>query len=243
MKDDKEREEQALRTEKALKPQDDKEREEQEETAEEIAEEILGGNSEGNSGGNSGRKYCAVAAVAGVAVGVAAVAAAPVVLAAVGFGTGGVVAGSLAAGMQASIGNVAAGSAFAVLQSWGAAGIPLFAQTIFGTAGASLGGACGVLGVKLSGRRTKSSDATKEGNEEEENQENRRQEEVTRGPDEIECQCAEHVGRNCRVTRCASCGHYVHSADAAMVTGDESTPCGKVEHQGGCRHSLPEQGN
>lgn len=40
-----------------------------------------------------------------------------------GFGEGGVVAGSLAAGTQAGIGNVAAGSTFATLQSMGAAGI------------------------------------------------------------------------------------------------------------------------
>ena len=39
-----------------------------------------------------------------------------------GFGTAGVVAGSLAAGTQAAIGNVAAGSLFATLTSWGMTG-------------------------------------------------------------------------------------------------------------------------
>ena len=39
-----------------------------------------------------------------------------------GFGTGGIAAGSVAAGIQSSIGNVAAGSVFAWLQSIGATG-------------------------------------------------------------------------------------------------------------------------
>ncbi|XP_077526215.1 uncharacterized protein LOC144138035 [Haemaphysalis longicornis] len=171
-------------------------------------------------------KYCAVAAGTGLAVGVGAVVAAPIALAAAGFGTGGVVAGSLAAVIQSSIGNVVAGSAFAALQSWGAVGIPLAAQATFGTVGASMGGALGALGVKLSGRRAQPSDDTKEGNEEKENQEKRKQEEMTHGPDEKGCQCPEHVGRNCKVMRCASCGHEFHSADATAGTGDESTPRG-----------------
>lgn len=37
----------------------------------------------------------------------------------VGFTADGVVKGSIAAGWQSSIGNVAAGSTFATLQSWG----------------------------------------------------------------------------------------------------------------------------
>ncbi|EJD43196.1 hypothetical protein AURDEDRAFT_185646 [Auricularia subglabra TFB-10046 SS5] len=45
------------------------------------------------------------------------------VLAAVGFGAGGVAAGSLAALWQSTIGNVAAGSLFAILQSVGAIGV------------------------------------------------------------------------------------------------------------------------
>lgn len=52
-----------------------------------------------------------------------------------GFGAGGIVAGSVAAAIQASIGNVAAGSAFAVLTSLGMTG------ALAGTAavGAALG--------------------------------------------------------------------------------------------------------
>ncbi|CBX91006.1 hypothetical protein IAQ61_002472 [Plenodomus lingam] len=45
------------------------------------------------------------------------VACTPAVLGVVGFGSGGIVAGSIAAGIQAGIGNVAAGSTFAVLTS------------------------------------------------------------------------------------------------------------------------------
>ena len=52
-------------------------------------------------------------------------AAAPVVLSAVGFGAGGVVGGSIAAGIQSTVygGSVGAGSLFALAQSAGAAGI------------------------------------------------------------------------------------------------------------------------
>ena len=48
---------------------------------------------------------------------------APVVLIAAGFSAAGIVAGSIAAGIQSFIGSVAAGSTFAALQSTGAAGI------------------------------------------------------------------------------------------------------------------------
>ncbi|KAI0834305.1 hypothetical protein F5Y06DRAFT_279464 [Hypoxylon sp. FL0890] len=59
--------------------------------------------------------------VAGIAMAAPAVVAGPA-LAAAGFGANGIAAGSLAAGAQAGIGNVAAGSAFATLQSAGMAG-------------------------------------------------------------------------------------------------------------------------
>jgi hypothetical protein len=39
-----------------------------------------------------------------------------------GFGSTGIVAGSVAAGIQSTIGNVAAGSTFATLTSWGMSG-------------------------------------------------------------------------------------------------------------------------
>lgn len=56
-----------------------------------------------------------------------------------GFGTGGVVAGSLAAAWQSSIGNVAAGSLFAALQSAGA-------TSVFST-GAAYGGMATATGI------------------------------------------------------------------------------------------------
>ena len=64
------------------------------------------------------------------------VAATPIVM---GFGVGGIVAGSSAAVMQAGIGNVVAGSAFAIVQSLGMTG------TLAATAAA--GSAVGAIGV------------------------------------------------------------------------------------------------
>ena len=64
---------------------------------------------------------------------------------AAGFTAGGVVAGSIAAGMQASIGAVQAGSAFATLQSMGATGA--FAGPAGLLAGTALG--LGVVGAKV----------------------------------------------------------------------------------------------
>ncbi|KAF6039679.1 hypothetical protein EB796_002010 [Bugula neritina] len=49
----------------------------------------------------------------------------PAILGAIGFGSGGVIGGSVAAGIQSSIGNVAAGSVFSALQSLGAAGLSM----------------------------------------------------------------------------------------------------------------------
>ena len=62
-------------------------------------------------------------------------------LAVAGFGTAGVAAGSLAAGIQSGIGNVVAGSLFATAQSVGAVGL---AQ---GTAAAIPGGFATLGGV------------------------------------------------------------------------------------------------
>ena len=56
-----------------------------------------------------------------------------------GFGTTGVVAGSLAAATQAYIGNVAAGSFFATLTSWGMTGAL--------TTTAAGGGATAIIGT------------------------------------------------------------------------------------------------
>ncbi len=82
-------------------------------------------------------------AVVGVAV---AVAAPWVILPAMGFGGNGIVAGSMAAAWQASIGNVAAGSAFAAMQSAGVAGVSTAASAGLATAGATVGAAVGAAG-------------------------------------------------------------------------------------------------
>ena len=62
---------------------------------------------------NENVKKAAIGIGVGAAVGVAAPLAVVGGLAVTGFGAGGVVAGSIAAGIQSSIGSVAAGSLFA----------------------------------------------------------------------------------------------------------------------------------
>ncbi|KAF5843555.1 hypothetical protein DUNSADRAFT_12817 [Dunaliella salina] len=73
----------------------------------------------------------------------------PLVLGLAGFGSAGIVAGSAAAAWQASIGNVAAGSLFALLQSCGAAGIGAVAPTV---AGAGAAGATAAAMAAQQGR-------------------------------------------------------------------------------------------
>lgn len=64
---------------------------------------------------------------------------------ALGFKTAGIAAKSIAAGMQAGVGNVAAGSGFATLQSWGATGL----LTTTGVVGVAIvGGGLTYWGVK-----------------------------------------------------------------------------------------------
>nr|GAT54527.1 predicted protein [Mycena chlorophos] len=95
-------------------------------------------------------------AVAAAAVGITVVAtvAAPLVLVgviqAIGFGSGGVVAGSIAATLHSAIGNVAAGSLFAICQSIGAGGAAL---AVAAPAAAVVGGVGGgmVAGVMVDG--------------------------------------------------------------------------------------------
>jgi hypothetical protein len=73
------------------------------------------------------------------------VVAAPCVVASLaGFGAAGIVGGSVAAGIQSGIGNVAAGSAFAILQSWGATGLFLNGASA-GAAAIGVGAVAGVL--------------------------------------------------------------------------------------------------
>lgn len=58
-----------------------------------------------------------------------------------GFSSAGIVGGSIAAGIQSSIGNVAAGSAFAILQSLGSMGT--FTGTIFAGSASIITGTAG----------------------------------------------------------------------------------------------------
>lgn len=76
-----------------------------------------------------------ILAVGGMAI--AGIAAIPALL---GFGTSGVVAGSVAAGIQSSIGNVVAGSIFSLFTSLGMTG-----WYIFGIAGGILTSLSGIL--------------------------------------------------------------------------------------------------
>ena len=62
-----------------------------------------------------------------------------------GFGGAGIVGGSIAAGIQSAIGNVAAGSLFAIFQSAGASGI-LASTALAGGATAAIGGTVAVAG-------------------------------------------------------------------------------------------------
>lgn len=80
-------------------------------------------------------KYVIIATAVGGAVLLA-----PALLSLAGFTTAGVAAGSMAASIQAGIGNVAAGSMFALLQSLGAVGLTT------GTV-ATAGAAAGVAGA------------------------------------------------------------------------------------------------
>ncbi|XP_042181363.1 lysozyme g isoform X4 [Oncorhynchus tshawytscha] len=77
-----------------------------------------------------------------------AVALAPIVLTGIGFGAGGIAAGSTAAGMMSAAaiangGGVAAGSLVAILQSAGAVGLSGMVTAVVGSAGAAIGGAVG----------------------------------------------------------------------------------------------------
>ena len=63
---------------------------------------------------------------------------------AIGFGTAGIAAGSIAAGIQSSIGAVTAGSAFATMTSFGMTGVFSSLATV-GTGITGIGAAIGAL--------------------------------------------------------------------------------------------------
>ena len=68
----------------------------------------------------------------------------PAILSAIGFGSSGVAAGSIAAGVQSSLGSVAAGSWFATLTSAGMAGIGYIAAVPITICGAIVGAMFGM---------------------------------------------------------------------------------------------------
>ena len=68
----------------------------------------------------------------------------PAILSGVGFGSIGVTAGSIAAGIQSSLGLVTAGSWFATLTSAGMAGLSAVPTMIFTTGGAIIGAIFGI---------------------------------------------------------------------------------------------------
>ena len=84
-----------------------------------------------------------------------AVAAAPLVVSGLGFGTGGIAAGSTAASMMSAWAPTAAGGIVATLQSVGAAGLGAAGTagvaTAGGVAGAAAGGATAVVATKVIG--------------------------------------------------------------------------------------------
>ena len=101
-----------------------------------------------NNDNNNWKKYGKIAAITGgVILGAASI---PILM---GFGTAGIVGGSIAAGIQSAIGNVAAGSVFAVCTSLGMTGV--FASSA--TVGAILG--AGGLAAYINGIYNAQNDA------------------------------------------------------------------------------------
>ncbi len=82
----------------------------------------------------TGKILIGVAIVGGIIGGIFAL---PILL---GFGSVGIIAGSIAAGVQAVIGNVVAGSAFAGLQSLGMTGVLAIGAVAGFTTSAAAGG-------------------------------------------------------------------------------------------------------
>ena len=75
-----------------------------------------------------------------VLCGTSLVVAAPIVVAGLGFGTGGIIAGSTAASMMSAMAPTVAGGVVATLQSVGAAGLGASGTAALATIGSAVGG-------------------------------------------------------------------------------------------------------
>ena len=84
--------------------------------------------------------YVGVGAALG---GAALVFGAPVVVSVIGFGVGGIVAGSAAASMMSAMAPTATGGVVATLQSVGAAGLGASGTAALATVGSTIGGTIG----------------------------------------------------------------------------------------------------
>ena len=102
------------------------------------------GNNKANGSGWKRRAAYVTIGAATFAIGT------PLVLGAIGFGAGGIAAGSSATAIMASYGGVVAkGSICALLQSAGAAGVGTTGTVFTALLGGGVGGAAGVTGEKL----------------------------------------------------------------------------------------------
>mmetsp|Transcript_12394 Transcript_12394/g.16273 ORF Transcript_12394/g.16273 Transcript_12394/m.16273 type:complete len:170 (+) Transcript_12394:69-578(+) len=99
---------------------------------------------EAEGGGEQPPSNFARNALFGVAGAAAVVATGGLALTLAGFGAGGIVSGSIAAGIQSGIGNVAAGSLFAAAQGAGATGA-IASMTVGATATAATAGVTAVV--------------------------------------------------------------------------------------------------
>ena len=87
--------------------------------------------------------------ICAVVGGVTAVVAAPVVVSPIGFGAGGIIAGSWAASMMSTLAPVGAGGLVATLQSVGAAGLGVTGSAVLSTIGAGVGTGVGTVVKRL----------------------------------------------------------------------------------------------
>ena len=101
-----------------------------------------------------GWRIAAIVGVSAATGGVLAVVAAPLVVAGLGFGAGGIVAGSAAASMMSAWAPTVAGGIVATLQSVGAAGLGAAGTAAVATAGGVAGAAASGTAAAVASRMT-----------------------------------------------------------------------------------------